>query len=276
MTNGARAITSFSNGTIKRLRSLVSRKARRSEGLFLAEGLRVVAEAVAAGHAPTIVLMTADAALHPLAQRAASACAAAGGEVAETSREILAKVTGKDNPGAVVAAFPTWELPLEEVDRAAGLGWVVLEGLKDPGNLGTILRTADAVGAGGIILVDQCCDPFAVEAVRASMGAVFTQAIAQASGDAFLAWLRGGPAMLAGAVLTADAVDYQAVRYGAPTFLWMGNEQSGLPASYAAACDVRVRLPMAGKADSLNVAVATAVLLYEVLNQRRAVTPPPA
>ena len=256
-------ITSFSNGTVKRLRSLHERKGRRAEGLFLAEGLRIVAEGVEAGHAPAVLLLGPDGATHPLGRRAADACAASGGEVVEASREILAKVSGKDNPGAVVAAFPVPPTPLSAVDRAAG-PWVVCEGLRDPGNLGTILRTCDGAGAGGVILLDQSCDPFSVEAVRASMGAVFTKRVAQADGPAFLAWLRGGPGWLAGAVLGADTVDYRAARFEAPTFLFMGNEQSGLPTAYAAACDERVGIPMRGKADSLNVAVATAVLLYDV------------
>lgn len=264
-----REITSFSNQTVKRLRSLDDRKGRRAEGLFLAEGLRVIAEAVAAGHAPAVLLLTAGAAAHPLGAAAIEACAGGGGEAATVPREILGKVTGKDNPAGAAAAFPVPDTALARIDRSASFAWIVAEGLKDPGNLGTMLRTADATGAGGVLLLDNSCDPFSVEAVRASMGAVFTRTIAQATFAEFLAWLRAGPGQLVGAVLAPDAEDYQAVRYAEPAFLLMGNEQSGLPPAYAAACDHRVIIPMAGKADSLNVAVATAVLLYEVVNQRR-------
>lgn len=269
-------ITSFTNATVKRLRSLHDKKGRRAEGLFLAEGLRIVTEAVESGAVPALLMAAEDAADHPLAFAAARATMTGGGEALVATRDILAKVTGKDNPGAVVAAFPLRPTPLDAIDRAAASMWVVCEGLKDPGNLGTILRTCDAVGAGGVILLDQSCDPFSVEAVRASMGAIFTKQVAQADGAAFLEWLRGGPGMLVGAVLGADTIDYRAVRYEVPTFLLMGNEQSGLPPAYAAACDVRVGIPMLGKADSLNVAVATAVLLYEVLGQLGAATPPRA
>lgn len=258
-----RVVTSFANPTIKRLRALHDKRARREEGLFLAEGLRVVAEGVAAGHAPAIVAGTADGLAHPLGR----AAAAAAGEVVETSREVLAKVTGKDNPGAVVAAFPVPDATLAGLARGRG-PWVVCEGLKDPGNLGTILRTADAAGAGGVILVDQSCDPWSVEAVRASMGAVFTVALARADWAEFLPWLRAGEGRLVGAVLGPDTVDYRAAEYGAPCFLLMGNEQSGLPADYAAACDARVGIPMRGKADSLNVAVAAALLLFEAVRER--------
>lgn len=264
-----RTITSFSNGTVKRLRSLNDKRARRAEGLFLAEGLRVVAEAVEAGHAPVLLLLSADAAAHPLGARAREACLAAGGEAAEAPREILAKVTGKDNPAGAAAAFAIPDTALERIDRDTSFAWIVAERLKDPGNLGTMLRSADAAGAGGVILLDESCDPWSVEAVRASMGAVFAKQVARASWSVFLPWLRAGPGQLVGAVLGPDTADYQAVRYDSPTFLLMGNEQSGLPPDYAAACDLRVSIPMAGKADSLNVAVAAAVLMYEVVNQRR-------
>lgn len=262
-------LTSFSNPTIKLLRSLHDKKGRREAGLFLAEGLRVVSEAVDAGWTPHVLLLTADAARHPLGRAAAEACLDAGGEAVDVPRELLAKVVGKDNPAGAAAAFAIPDTGLARLDPRASFAWIAAEGLKDPGNLGTMLRTADATGAGGVILIDQSCDPWSVEAVRASMGAVFTKAVARADWPEFVAWARAGGAMLAGAVLADDAVDYQAPRYAAPTVLVMGNEQSGLPPDYAAVCDARVMIPMAGKADSLNVAVATAVLLYEVVNQRR-------
>ncbi len=264
-----RRIESFSNETVKRVRALHDKRARRAEGLFLAEGLRICTEAADAGRLPVILLVAEDAQTHPLAQRLIEAVTAAGGDAAITTRAILTKVTGKDNAAGVAGAYVIPPTPLDAIDRTTAAMWVVCEGLKDPGNLGTILRTCDATGAGGLILLDQSCDPFSVEAVRASMGALFTCTLAQADGAAFFDWLRAGPGMLVGTDLGPGTVDYQSVEYRAPTFLLMGNEQSGLPPDYAAACDVRVRMPMAGKADSLNVAVATAVLLYEVLNQRR-------
>jgi TrmH family RNA methyltransferase len=127
-----------------------------------------------------------------------------------------------------------------------------------------MLRTGDAVGAGGLILIDDCADPFSVEAVRASMGAVFTQRIAQARWDEFLPWLRSGPGQLVAASLR-DAVDYRTAPYQAPCFLMVGNESRGLPLEYEMACDLRVTMPMKGRADSLNAAVAGAVLAYEAL-----------
>src|SRR5207237_9021162 len=197
---------------------------------------------------------------HPLVVRLVAAVEQSGGTVIETTPDILAKLTGKDNPQAVLGVFRMLPTALSGLDRSTALMWVVAENLKDPGNLGTILRTCDATGAGGVILLDASCDPVSVEAVRAAMGALFTRTVVQTDGPAFLAWLRQGPGMLAGAALE-NAADYRSVRYEAPTFVFMGNEQSGLPPEYAEACDVLVRMPMLGKADSLNVAVATAVLL---------------
>ena len=135
--------------------------------------------------------------------------------------------------------------------------------------LWTMLRTGDAVGAGGLILLDESTDPYAVEAVRASMGAIFTQRLVQAKWEDFLPWLRAGRGELVATWLGDDSKDYQAVRYAAPTFILVGNESQGLPPDHAAAADVRVKMPMMGKADSLNAAVAAAVMAYEVLNQRR-------
>lgn len=211
---------------------------------------------------------TAEGLSHPIARRIAQASEADGGEVIETSRDILSKVSGKDNPQTVIGVYDDLGTDLDSIDRSAAGIWFVAQALRDPGNLGTMLRTGDAVGAGGLILIDDCVDPFSVEAVRASMGAIFTQRIAQARWDAFLSWLRDGAGQLVATSLSTE-VDYQQPRYVAPTFLLIGNESQGLPQPYEKACDLRVKIPMMGKADSLNAAVAAAVMAYEVLNQRR-------
>ncbi len=263
-----REITGFSNPLVKRVRSLRDKKHRRTEGLFLAEGLRILTEAKEAGRLPEMLWYSAESAAHPLVKTLAEATEAGGGEVFTTSPEILSKLSGKDNPGAVIGVYGEFLTPLDKIDRSAAQIWIVAERLRDPGNLGTILRTGDAVGAGGLILIDDCTDPFSVEAVRASMGALFTQTITTARWADFLVWLRQGPGQLVGTSLNTDQ-DYQAVRYDAPTFLLVGNESQGLPAAYEAECDLLVKMPMMGKADSLNAAVATAVMAYEVLNQRR-------
>ena len=259
-----REITGFSNPLVKQVRALRDKKFRRAEGRFLAEGLRILTEALDAGIAPTMLWRTADSADHPLVRR----LEAVAGEVFVTRADILAKLSGKDNPGSVLGVYEERWTPLVDLDRTAADIWIVAERLRDPGNLGTILRTGDAVGAGGLVLIDDCTDPFSVEAVRASMGAVFTQAIVQASWDDFESWLRAGVGVLVGTSLNATT-DYQSASYAAPTFILVGNEAQGLPPAYEAQCDLLVKIPMRGHADSLNAAVATAVMAYEVFNQRR-------
>ncbi len=263
-----RRITGFSNPTVKALRSLREKKHRRRERRFLAEGLRLLTDARESGRIPEMLVMADHRDPHPLLAALEQAVEGAGGEVIEVPGEILSKITGKDNPQAVAGVFAEWDTSLAMIDRGAAPIWLVAQALRDPGNLGTMLRTGDAVGAGGLILIDDCADPFSVEAVRASMGAVFTQTIAQARWDEFLPWLRtadgAGPGQLVAASLR-DAVPYRGAPYAAPCFVLVGNESQGLPEAYEAACDLRVTMPMRGRADSLNAAVAGAVLAYEVL-----------
>lgn len=259
-----RQITGFSNPTVKFLRSLREKKHRKASGKFLAEGLRLLTDARESGRVPEVLVMAEGRENHPLLAALERAVEVAGGEVIETSAEILAKITGKSNPQTVAGMFGEWDTSLEGLDPSCAPIWLVAQALRDPGNLGTMLRTGDAVGAGGLILIDDCADPFGVEAVRASMGAIFTQRVATTRWDEFLAWLRDGPGQLVAASLR-DAVPYREAPYAAPCFLLVGNESQGLPEDYERACDLRVTMPMRGRADSLNAAVAGAVLAYEVL-----------
>jgi TrmH family RNA methyltransferase len=263
-----REITAFSNPLVKRVRSLREKRHRREEGLFLAEGLRILTEAREAGRIPEYLFFAKESARHPLVLTLIEAVESSGGEAIETVPDILSKLSGKDNPQAVVGVFDEFTRALTSLDRSTSGIWLVAERLRDPGNLGTILRTGDAVGAGGLILIGECVDPFSVEAVRASMGALFTVPIVQSGWEEFLAWLRAGPGQLVGLSLNTDH-DYRGARYAVPTFLLTGNEAQGMPDGYVAACDLLVKIPMLGKADSLNAAVATAVMAYEVLAQQR-------
>ena len=258
-----REVTAFSNPTVKLLRSLRDKKARRAEGLFLAEGLRILAEARDSGRLPEIVAFSPDGAKHPLAAEIIASTEAAGGDAVETSADILSKMSGKDNPQMLLGAYRQPATSLERIDRSAAPLWIVAQALRDPGNIGTILRTGDAAGAGGLILIDDCADPFSVEAVRASMGALFTQEIATARWPEFIVWLRSGDGQLVGTSLKASQ-DYLAADYRQPCFLLIGNEQQGLPADYEAECDLLVKIPMAGRADSLNAAMAAAVMAFAI------------
>ena len=259
-----RLITGYSNPAVKYLRSLREKKHRKASGKFLAEGLRLLTDARECGHLPEVLVMATTRDPHPLLLALEADVLAAGGEVLEMSEDLLAKVSGKDNPQAVAGVYPEFDTRLASVQRGTARIWLVAQALRDPGNLGTMLRTGDAVGAGGLILLDDCADPFSVEAVRASMGAIFTQKIVQARWDEFLPWLRAEPGQLVAASLR-DATDYRGAAYAAPCFLLVGNESRGLPEAYELACDLRVTMPMLGRADSLNAAVAAAVLGYEAL-----------
>ena len=258
-----REITAFSNSTVKLLRSLRDKKARREEGLLLAEGLRILTEASDSELLPEIIAFSPEGAKHPLAAEVIAATEAAGGDAIETTPDILSKMSGKDNPQMLLGAYRQPDTSLEQIDRAKAPLWMVAQALRDPGNIGTILRTGDAVGAGGLILIDDCADPFSVEAVRASMGAIFTQQVATARWEDFIAWLRSGDGQLVGTSLKASD-DYLEASYRKPCFLLIGNEQQGLPADYEAECDLLVKIPMAGRADSLNAAMATAVMAFAI------------
>ncbi|GGD33648.1 TrmH family RNA methyltransferase [Croceicoccus pelagius] len=263
-----RLITGLSNPTIKYLRSLRDKKHRRREGRFLAEGLRLLTDARETGHLPDMLVMAEGRDPHPLLDTLIEAVEAANGDVIEVSEAALSKITGKDNPQAVCGVFAEFDTGLDRIDRSSAPLFLVAQAMRDPGNLGTMLRTADAVGAGGLILVDDCADPFSVEAVRASMGAVFTVPLAQARWDEFQGWLRSGEGQLVAASLR-EPHDYREAPYVAPCFVMVGNESRGLPEEYEVECDLRVTIPMLGRADSLNASIAGAVLAYEALAKLR-------
>ena len=259
-----RQITSYSNETVKRLRALRDKKARRAEGLFLAEGLRILAEARDSGSLPEIIAYSpTGGGIHPLAAEIIAAAEAKGADIIETTPDILSKMSGKDNPQAILGAYRQPDTSLAAIDRDASPLWIVAQALRDPGNIGTILRTGDATAAGGLILIDDSADPYSVEAVRASMGAIFTQSVAIARWEEFVPWLRSGPGQLVGTSLNTDQ-DYLEPTYEQPCFLLIGNESQGLPSSYEAECDLLVKMPMLGRADSLNAAVAAAVMAFQV------------
>lgn len=257
----SRAVTSLTNPTVKAVRALHLRKEREETGLFVAEGLKIVTEAVELGHAPRILMYGQEAQSHPLLRRAVDATRAAGGEVIEVTHDILAKVSRRDNPQAVVGVFAQVFTPLAELKPQAAPCFVALHRVRDPGNLGTIVRTADAAGCGAVILVGECCDPFSVEAVRATMGSIFAVPIVRASEAEFAGWRSSWPGSVVGTLLSAE-VDHRQATYAKPALVLMGNEQQGLTPDMAALCDVNVKIPMRGRADSLNLSVATGIMIY--------------
>ncbi len=253
----SREVTSLTNPTVKAVRALHMRKEREETGLFLAEGLKIVTEAVELGHAPKILLYGCEVADHPLLKKAAAVAT----EAIEVTPAILGKIARRDNPQAVLGVFEQKFAALADIDPASATCFVALEAVRDPGNLGTVIRTADAAGCGAVVLVGDCCDPYSVEAVRATMGSVFAVPIVKASAEDFLAWRRSWPGSVVGTLLTAET-DHRAAPYRKPALILMGNEQKGLTPELAAACDLNVKIPMRGRADSLNLAVATGIMIY--------------
>ena len=256
-----REITSLSNPTVKIARALHQRKTREETGQFLAEGLKIAAEAVDLGFAPRVLMFGPEAAEHPVLVRIAEETAARGGEVLLVTRDILEKVSRRDNPQTVVAIFDQVFADIATLDPQSATCWVALQAVRDPGNLGTIVRTADAAGCGGVILVGECCDPFSTEAVRATMGSIFATPLYRLSIEAFKQFRLSWPGAVIGTLLSATD-DFRTAPYRAPNLILMGNEQQGLPPDLAEVCDLNVKIPMRGRADSLNLAIATGVMIY--------------
>jgi TrmH family RNA methyltransferase len=265
---GVRAITSLQNERVKLIRSLEMRKARRETGLFVAEGASVLVMARDAGWTPRKLAFLAGSAAAGIQRELLAWAEGAGTECLEVSQAVLAKVAAKDNPQTMLAVFEQqWaRVPPPDTLPADAL-WVGLEGVRDPGNLGTIIRTVDAVGGSGVVLVGNTVDPYSREAVRATMGSVFHVPLVRQTVEECLAWLARWPGDVAGAHLNGKE-DFRSARYRAPTLLLMGSEGPGLSSQLSAACTRLVRIPMAGRLDSLNLAVATGLMLYEISRER--------
>lgn len=260
-------ITSSSNQDIKRLRSLHERKYRKQTGWFLAEGLRICTEALQQGFAPQRLLYEDGRQTDPLIADLIIACKKAGGRVLPVTRSLLVKVSNKDNPQTVIGAYQQFLTNLSEIKTANVRCWVALDRIRDPGNLGTIIRTIDAVAADGVILIDDCTDPFSVESVRASMGAIFTLKVSHCTSEEFITFKREFKGSVIGTALQSS-IDYRTADWRAPCIILMGNEQAGLPIKLRQACDQIIAMPMQGRSDSLNLAVATGISLYEFLRNQ--------
>jgi RNA methyltransferase, TrmH family len=241
------SITSAQNPTIRLIRSLSEKKFRLESGLFVAEGWDMLDRARKEGWEPVHLLST-----EPISS---------WGDVQPmyVTEKIMEGLSGQNNHHSALATFK---------QRSGGNFvqegvWVVLEDMRDPGNLGTIIRTVDAVGAAGVVLLGQSCDPYSRECVRASTGSIFGVPLVTTETGAFIMHAKGWKGDVVGTHLKAT----QSFRrdYVAPTLLVMGSEGRGLSDDLAAACKTLVHIPMKGGAESLNVATATALMLYEIM-----------
>ncbi|MCZ2327939.1 TrmH family RNA methyltransferase [Bartonella sp. F02] len=263
-TGKVKEITSLSNPIIKDLKALNQKKNRNKEGVFIAEGLKLVIDALNLGWTIQTLIFSKNGLGNPLIENTAARTVACGGFVIKTSQKIIESITRRDNPQTVIGIFKQQWHPIEKIKGLPKDVYIALDRVRDPGNLGTIIRTADAVGAKGVILIGETTDPFSPEAVRATMGSIFSIPLYRLNEDAFLSWSTHFKGMIIGTHLK-KSVDYRTIDFkNGPIILLMGNEQQGLPDSLANRCDQLVRIPQSGRADSLNLAVATAIMLYEI------------
>lgn len=261
-------ITSFANQKVKFVRKLEQKKYRQESGLFFIEGLRTVGEAVQTGAPIDAFVVAPELLVSEFGRSLLENPADNQIERIEVSAEIYKKIAHKEGPqgiGAIV--HQDWQ-SLETLPVKTNDLWIALDAVSDPGNLGTIMRTADAVGSRGIILIGHATDPYDPSAVKASMGAVFSLDLVRSDWPDFNTWQTSHQMMMVG---TSDSAqkDYQAIRYQRPLVLLMGSERHGLSTEMEEACSKMARIPMEGRSDSLNLAVATAVMLYEIYNQFR-------
>ena len=261
-------ITSTANARIKRIRSLRLRKERDEAGLAFVEGIRTVAEAIQL-RAPVETLVDCPELLRsPFGRDLVDSARTAGIEVIEVSEVVFRTLSKREGPQGIAAVVrQEWER-LQDLRLARGDRWVALEEAADAGNIGTIVRTCDAAGADGVILLDHTADPYDPVAMRASTGAVFTTRLIRATFDQFMDWARAQQVTVIGTAGDASD-DYRSADYGERTVILMGSERAGLPPERQRQCARMVSIPMVGRVDSLNLAVATGLVLYEVLEHRR-------
>jgi RNA methyltransferase, TrmH family len=259
-----RTIDSPANPIIKQIRGLALKKNREEHGLFIAEGHKLVADALERGWPVSQLLFAAGKTNDPTLPALAARARAAGADILEVSERVLSAVSRRDNPQMIVGVVGQKLADAASVAVTATSFWIALDRVRDPGNLGTIIRTADGVGAEGVMLIGETTDPFAPETVRATMGSIFHVPVCRLPQAEFLRWRAEWPGLVVGTHLHG-AVDFRTPDYGnKPVLLLMGNEQQGLPDELSQGCDMLCRIPMAGAADSLNLAVATGIMAYEI------------
>ncbi len=267
-------ITSTKNRKIVELRKLSQRKHRRAQNRFAVEGLQLLTMALDNGHAPLDVFFCEENFTGETAPALLARLREAGGTLNPVSQSVMHAISERDTPQGIIATFPLITVSPEEI-LAAQLGnalLLVLDRLQDPGNLGTLIRTADAVGAGGVILLEPCVDPFDPKTVRGSMGSLFNIPIAQTNDlTALTDLLRGENYKITGADGYQGDLpwDMASEALSGRVALVLGNEARGLSLDVRARLTHWVRLPLLGKAESLNVAIAGGVLMYQWVQKNR-------
>lgn len=254
-------ITSLNNPLIKQARALRNKKARLESGLFLVEGIHPIGQAVEAGWHVEAILYAPDLLTSRFGRELVSHPEM---RPQSASVHVIESLAEKDNPQGILAIVRQKETRLDEL-KPIGTA-VALVSPQNPGNVGTVLRTLDAVGAGALFLLDGGVELYHPTLIRASMGTIFWKTVIQTSFDEFIQWSRQRPYQLIGTSAHGD-VEYHTFVPQIPWALVLGSEQKGLSVEQMNQCDVTVSLPMKGKASSLNLAVAAGVLLYRFCNE---------
>ena len=260
-------ITSTANAHVKLIRGLRARREREHSGLAWVEGIRPTVEALQLNATIDTLVVAPDLLTSDFARDAVDVARVEGIDIMEVTNAVFRSLSDRDGPQGLGAIIRQQWLSLPDIRLAEGDRWVALASVADPGNLGTILRTCDGSDAEGVILLDTSTDPYDPAAMRASMGAVFSRRLVRASFEAFAEWTRAEGATVVGASDRAPET-YREADYGARTVLLMGSEREGLTTEQQTLCDRMVSIPMRGRSDSLNLGIATAILLYEVLDRR--------
>jgi TrmH family RNA methyltransferase len=260
-------ITSLANPKVKRAVKLRQRSHRDEFGLLLIEGYREVKRALDNAYAPAELFYAPDLFQGSNEPDLLRRCAEAGAELLECTAPVFQKMSYRDRPDGLLAVAPQRRRTLADLVLPPNALLIVGEAIEKPGNLGTILRSADAAGVHAVLVCDRCTDIFNPNVVRASIGTLFSLPVVETSTPDALAWLNANGIRVLAAMPDASAV-YSEVDMTGPTAIVVGTEQYGLSEAWAQAAHTRVRIPMLGQADSLNVAGATTILLYEALRQR--------
>jgi RNA methyltransferase, TrmH family len=255
-------ITSKTNPKIKDIRALRQHKARQESGLFLVEGIHPVGEAVQAGANLDCLCYAPDILASEFAYQLVATQAAAGVPCLAVSAEVFATLADKEHPQGILAVIRQPNNSLDQLTPQNFPWGVALASPQDPGNIGTVMRTIDAIGASGLLLLDGGAEPYHPNAVRASMGTIFWYPMVSASFTDFVAWARRYGYMIYGTSSHANT-DYQSLpQFTQPALLLLGSEQKGLSPQQLQVCDCTLSLPMRGHVSSLNLAVAAGVMLY--------------
>lgn len=259
-------ISSASNPKVKFIRKLKDKKTRQESGLFYIEGLRIVIEAFAQKVPIEMLIVSNDLLQNERGLELVNQARQMQVEILEVSRELFSSIALKENPQGLAAVARQQMHKLDDLSVENFGLWTAFDSIADPGNLGTVMRTMDAVGGEGIILIDQSVDPYDPSAIRASMGALFSLKIVKTGLVEFSNWKKAHPVMMIGS--SDKAVDgYSEISYPKDLILLMGSERQGMQPELEGLCDKVVRIPMIGSSDSLNLSIANAVILYEIFNQ---------